>query len=70
MGRAKKRGTMEERIEWAQARNHELSHAIKSGSPSHLFEIAHGTQQLATKLTAAGALPIPISKDFYASTNH
>jgi len=56
MGKAKQRGTFEQRVEQAKWRNADLEKTIKPNSMADLTRQAVGIQRLATKLTAAGII--------------
>ena len=60
MGQAKQRGTREQRIALAEARNQMLETQLKPDSQMGKFQREFGTQRLATRLVACGALERPV----------
>jgi hypothetical protein len=61
MGQAKHRGTFEERMAMAAARNKAIEEQTRKDANSDMekFRRRHGTQRLATRLVMAGMLAAP-----------
>ena len=59
MGQANQRGTKSERRQMAIERNKQLDAQLPKDSPFSKIIKKHGTQRLATRLTAAGYISTP-----------
>lgn len=62
MGQARNRGSYDQRVALALERNRQIEEGLKRRpaiDPIHALHRKSGTQRIATRLTAAGVLPVP-----------